>query len=651
MTRPPEKTGSTGRDVFINFNPQTSDQTTLRGVSNESATQKSHSTKNTGPSKRFQFIDNSSASSSSGNSTQVRRHVMQEFMRQKRLQERKGQDDLAKGSETSRKRSVQRIKAQRRAHQSSQSTPSSAGSSPSPSATGSIEYTQSQPLDLPGLQHEAWADDQIEEIQRNEWTLPLVGKGDPDFFFLEPSAFAKLADISPDDSSQRMSISSCDSFSSIGSPMWSESSYRYVSPDPQSALSAARTDPFDCLPMTLSQQDQELFDFYANVMPACSYGFERRSPHAHNWYLSVFIPEAMKGAVCFQNTILVHAANTQAWIKRLTETPASIEHRVRASQMLSQHFQKSPTDASDASISAILSAAALEDFDPRVERRKYAWMHFRAAVQKIRDRGGPSALVQHTRLQKLINWSDYIFSGYSSSGPSFYFHHDPTANTSDPMDAHRIAVQEVREQCEEFITFLRCTEQLAFVQARIQRTPIAVQRQPMRYTAFDPGQPLERLLASPPGLRYTETGQLKQIISRLAALLTINTAIWEYRHSTEMSEEFFCELIENIKYNELDVHLSVEALIQILLSGSNNPALLDTERPWFVGRMLKVAKRLSAPSFNKLNDVLLSYLVLGSDLHPVMSDWENELRLEILEAPLTSYVLPLMQTQSSIVQL
>jgi hypothetical protein len=644
MAQQNEKMGSAGGDVFINFKPKsTTDPAAPGEAPPEFAVQKPRPGKSTIPPTRFQFIDNTSASTSSGNSTQVRRHVMQEFMRQKRWQDKKRQENPPKDSDPSQKRSVQRIKARRRAHQL-EPTLSSTASSPSHSDTGSLDSSHSQPLILLDQGLTTWDDDQVEDIPRTDWTVTQVNKGHPDFFFLEPSAFAKLSDMSSDESSREASISSLSSFSSIDSPVLSEASYNYISPDPQSALSAARTDPFDCLPMTLSPQDQELFDFYANVMPACSYGFERRSPHAHNWYLSVFIPEAMKGAVCFQNTILVHAANTQAWVKNLAETRASIEHRARASKMLLEHFQKSPADASDASISATLSAAALEDFDPRKERREYAWMHFRAAVQKIRDRGGPSALVQHNRLQMLINWSDYIFSGYSSSGPTFYFHHDPTVMPSGHYDPHLIAVRELAEQCEEFLTFLRCTEKLAFVQAKIQKMPIANHRQPMRFTAFKPGQPLVRLLASPPGLRYTETGQLKQILSRLAALLTINTAIWEYRHSTEMSEEFFCELLDNVKHNELDVHLSVEALIQILLSGSENPALLDTERPWFVGRMLKVAKRLKWPSFQKLNEVLLSYLTLGSDLHPLISDWEYDLRLEILQAPLTSYVLPLMQT-------
>ena len=119
--------------------------------------------------------------------------------------------------------------------------------------------------------------------------------------------------------------------------------------------------------------------------------------------------------------------------------------------------------------------------------------------------------------------------------------------------------------------------------------------------------------------------------------MTINTAIWEYRHSTEFSEEFFAELMDNIMNNDLDKHISVEALIQILLSGSNNPILLHTERPWFVGRMLKVSKRLCRPTFERLNDLLLNFLSLGPGLTPVMLSWEDELRTEILQAPPVSY--------------
>ncbi|ETI27633.1 hypothetical protein G647_00082 [Cladophialophora carrionii CBS 160.54] len=584
------------------------------------------------PQRRFQFIDNSNVSSSGSNSTQVRRHVMQEYMREKRWEARSHSNIAGESHPPTRKRGVKARSQSRPTHKREERETSPAFE---PGDALRCMSLQGAPKDQ--REHQSHHDDPVEEIVRHNPDLEAVPNDPRPAFSLGSSAFAKLADmvskplVTPP--------SSVDSPDRTSPPNWQWLSCGATSqsPEPQSYLSAARTDPFDCLPIKLSAQDQELFDFYANVMPACSYGFERRSPRAHNWYLTVFIPEAMKGAVCFQNTILVHAANTQAWVQGLPETRLAIEHRAKASQLLLHHYQQHPHDTSDATISATISAAALEDFDPRIERRIYAWMHWEAVVQKIRDRGGPTALVQNNRLQMLINWSDYIFSGYKGQGATFYFDHQSSPRHTTEQEAESIGRTEIAQQTEEFITFLKCAEHLALVQAGMQSNPVSRRQQPLRFSVFLPGQPLYNLLASPNGARYTDTGQFKQIISRLGALMTINTAIWEYRHSTEFSEEFFAELMDNIMHNELDQHISVEALIQILLSGSKNPVLLHTERPWFVGRMLKVSKRLSRPTFERLNELLLSFLTLGPELSPVMVDWENELRTEILRAPLISY--------------
>ncbi|KIW79030.1 hypothetical protein Z517_08870 [Fonsecaea pedrosoi CBS 271.37] len=579
------------------------------------------------PQRRFQFIDNSDVTSMGSNATQVRRHVMQEYMREKRWEAR-SQTKAGDGAEAPTRKRPDRPRSQTRSRQRRPQTARSIPADFQDLAKGANE----------GADVTENLDGTVEEIDRQP-PYPGVARTKPSSttFRLGSTAFAKLADMVPDAPfTPPSSTRSTDSLSPQ-KRHWTSAGPSSLSPEPQSYLSAARTDPFDALPMELSPQDQELFDFYANVMPACSYGFERRSPLAHNWYLTVFIPEAMKGAVCFQNTILVHAANTQAWVQGLPETRLAIEHRAKASQLLLHHYQQFPHDTSDATISATISAAALEDFDPRIERRVYAWMHWEAVVQKIRDRGGPAALVQNNRLQMLINWSDYIFSGYKGHGATFYFDHQSSPSHSTQQEAEVIAHNEIVEQCDEFITFLKCAEHLALVQAGLQVNPISRNQQPLRYSVFSPGQPLYNLLASPNGPRYTETGQFKQIISRLAALMTINTAIWEYRHSIENSEAFFAELMDNIVHNDLDRHISVEALIQILLSGSSNPVLLHTERPWFVGRMLKVSKRLSRPTFERLNDLLLNFLSLGPGLVPVMVNWETELRTEILQAPLVSY--------------
>ncbi|KAJ9608433.1 hypothetical protein H2200_007421 [Cladophialophora chaetospira] len=582
------------------------------------------------PQRRFQFIDNSNAGTLGTNSTQVRRHVMQEYMREKRWEARTGSNTAEESHPTTRKRPD-------KPKSGSQSGPKRIKKKAVPAieTRESQHLVPSRPAPIDGNEQGQFVP--VDEVGSRLPELVKDNRKSKAIFHLGSSAFAKLAELTPNP--PFTPPSSVHSFDYTPPLKWGRSSGDLLSqsPEPQSYLSAARTDPFDSLPMQLSARDQELFDFYANVMPACSYGFERRNPLAHNWYLTVFIPEAMKGAVTMENTILVHAANTQAWVQGLSETRLAIEHRAKASQLLLHHYQQHPHDTSDATISATISAAALEDFDPRMERRIYAWMHWEAVVQKIRDRGGPAALVQNNRLQMLINWSDYIFSGYKGQGATFHFDHQSSPRHTNDHEAEAIGRTEIAQQCEEFITFLKCAEHLALVQAGMKDNPVSRRQQPLRYSVFLPGQPLYNLLASPNGPRYTDTGQFKQIISRLGALMTINTAIWEYRHSTEFGEEFFAELMDNIMHNDLDRHISVEALIQILLSGSTNPVLLHTERPWFVGRMLKVSKRLSRPTFERLNDLLLNFLTLGPGLVPVMLSWENELRAEILEAPLISY--------------
>lgn len=579
--------------------------------------------------KRYQFIDATSERVS--NSTEKRRHVMQEFMRQKRWLANRRLDDLPKSgsSESGTKRPSKKPRQQQQQ-----------GIRPIASrASTSSENIRIAPSSDPELD-----DERVEEIQRgDDFQSPCTQASGPSFAV--PSPFdGRSMEFDWEESSSAMVSSGGRTFDSPReSPCSFESRLSEeetdpllrLSPNPQTVLSAARTDPFDTLPLHLNRNDHALFDFYVNVMPACSYGFHTRSKNAHNWYTEVFVKEAMKAPVCFQNTVLVHAANTQAWVQGRTETQLSIYHRARAIHMLKTHFQKHPADNSDPAISATLSAAAVEDFDPRPERKEISWIHMRAAMHMIRNRGGPSAFQGSRRMAMLINWSDYIFAGYQTRGPSFFFDHDSSISSMG-HDAGAIGVQEIREQCDELVTFLRNTEHLALVQKlRFDKT-----NAPRRYSAFWQGAPLHRLLSSPPGLRYSHPGGRKQIISRLAALLSINAAFWAYRHSTELSERFLKELTIQVLDSELDIHLSIEALIQMLLGGSRDPALQDPDRPWFVGRMLKIAKRLSRASWAKLNDILLGFLALEDNFGPVMFSWEDELKREILEAPLTSYIMP-----------
>ncbi|PGH18094.1 hypothetical protein AJ79_00722 [Helicocarpus griseus UAMH5409] len=667
------------------------------------------------PPIRYKFIDASANSPAS--LTQVKRHVMREFVRQKKWQAQQRQDndaegdaDISAGASTGEEDKVGRTRQapkspggrkqatsdrKGKGHAQKSSSDGDDGVSHrvvdpdyqrdqlfvTPHGSGKSEETEVDPDHL-SILGELGRDVDADEF--NKWVVasssgPLTGLlpfrlADPGYgpfgdsifpsseshpFFYEPFEEEYYTDGNDAAFHSSSGLSDLRSLSPW-SPSNSASPMR-LSPSPQTQLSAARTDPFDTLPMKLDEEGKILFDFYANVMPSCSYGFHTRSPNAHNWYLQVFIPEAMKGDICFQNTILVHAANTQAWVKGLSETPAALVHRARGIEMLRKHFEQNPTDNSDAAISATLSAAAVEDFDPRPERKPISWIHMRAAMQKIRARGGPAAFQQNQRMAMLINWQDYILAGYETKGPSFYYDHTTSLPTSE--NQLPTALGEIRTQCEEFISFLHLSERLSLTQKSSQLHQFV----PSRYTAFQPDTLLFHILSSPPGIRYSIPGERKQIISRLAALMMINVAMWDHRNSPQKAETFLNGLRRKLLASEVDISSSVEALLQILLTCDDTfgfanddydfvpePAFdqlpthsreaesLPSGRPWFVGRMLKVAKRLGRPSWERLNNCLLSFLTLTAEA-PVIPSWEDDLRYEILTAPLTSYIMPLLQ--------
>lgn len=303
----------------------------------------------------------------------------------------------------------------------------------------------------------------------------------------------------------------------------------------------------------------------------------------------------------------------------------------------------------------------------------------------------------------MLTWQDYILAGYEINGPSFYFEHNPVLSPistpeswpssksqespsfmpsppystssvssgyipSSPTENHYVPqtrkplspTEEIRHQCEEFISFRKRSEQPAIYQLTTPPKKSA----PTRHTAFQNGSLLYRILASPPGRLFTSTGDRKQIISRQASLMMLNAALWDYRFSIQRSEVFLKSLIMKVLESEVDMSGSVEALLQILLAckdgftdesetsspgSSSSSEYLDAPdfsqysptatsvfaRPWFIGRMLKVARRLS--------DIFFSCLTLEVR-EPVVPSWEQELRREILEAPLTSYVMPALQS-------
>jgi hypothetical protein len=632
------------------------------------------------PPSRWQFIDLSQ--DSADNLTQVKRHVMQEYMRQKRL-ETQQQDRSDDGKDSDQKTSTKKTIKRSRTKTTKPTKESNIGGKPQRrTATCDIEKKEEgaglRIVPVPhGNSHRYHSSDYSE-----------FSSSSPS----SSSSFVRYPDTAIDGDNYGIDFGS--GFRTTP-PQSTRSTM--LSP-PRTVLSAARTDPFDTLPWNTSKEDQRLFDFYVNEMPAVSYGHHFRTKRAHNWYTEIFVPEAMKGALTFVNTILVHAANTWAWVRNENETDSTLRYRQLAISMLRDHMLKYPYDTTDNVITACMSAAALEDFDPRPGHKEISWIHMRQAQKLIRRRGGPIAF-QNTKLARLINWQDYILAGYVSDADAFHFEDEnhyshatksspigPSTtffpsppNSASPITLDRTpsptnhpfantAKEEIALECEDFLDFLTRCEHLALS----QRMKLSSKDAPVRYSAFGPGSTLHRILASPAEKRRTLTGDRKQFITRLAALMMLNVALWDYRYSVSRTEAFIEHAILQIRDSEVNVDASIEALLQILLACKDFPfnesvpftlqslslppasraigdfsqysetATSSFDRPWFVGRMLKVAKRLGLQSWLRLNNFLFECLTLQVQEH-TMRSWENDLRREILQAPLTSYVMPALQ--------
>jgi hypothetical protein len=137
----------------------------------------------------------------------------------------------------------------------------------------------------------------------------------------------------------------------------------------------------------------------------------------------------MQGVISFRNIILAHAAGVEARLRGAPMTTLVVDQRLKASQVLLYHYQQHPNDISNAKITAALSAAALECPDACLGQRGTARSHLQMAVQTIRDRGGPPALMQNRRLQMFVNWTDYILPGYDS-------HEIGSSCSNQPLTTH-----------------------------------------------------------------------------------------------------------------------------------------------------------------------------------------------------------------------
>ncbi|KAJ5835058.1 hypothetical protein N7447_001084 [Penicillium robsamsonii] len=619
---------------------------------------------------RWQFIDSSNNSRS--NLTQVKRHVMQEYMRQK-----KGGARQSESEEEQPRAKRGRPKKTRAAIRKSEKKVKSDGDY----NIGQFRARRSTRKQV------TYKEDLIVQVNRDMFASNPISS-DPSLIVSDDmSSFAPFRPSSAQSHDLPLPLDGFVDVHSQSSPTpelyfnniaWSSPStvpYQFV-PSPSTIVSDAQTNPFNALPVELGRDGHRVFDSYVNDVPACSYGTPYRSPIA-NGYTSAFVPETTKGEI--QNSLLC---------------------RDRAVSMLRESRSDIPHDISDAAIIACLNAASFEKCDHRLGHKEISSAHMRAAREMIRARGGPAAFA-NTRIGMMINWENPILPGFETHGPNFFYEYDqhtpvssetlaslphpipvphsmpsppystssafsevspsPEPRTLLPPNFQSIPIDETKFQCDEFLDFLRRCEQLALYQRDNPQSSYIT-----RHTAVQETSILNQILAAPPGARFPTPADRKQTVTRLTALITLNAAMWDYRNTPARAAIFLDTLEKSLVGSEVGMNGSVDAMLQILLDCTDGTAdswstsadgfaaagpveeLPDfsqyfltatspSARPWFTDHMLKIASRLSALSRYRVNEFLFSCLTLQVQ-EPSAGLWEEDLRQEILDQP-TTYLM------------
>ncbi|CAG7957332.1 unnamed protein product [Penicillium nalgiovense] len=639
---------------------------------------------------RWQFID--SSNNSRTNLTQVKRHVMQEYMRQKKGGTRQSESEEEE-PRAKRGRPKKTRVAKRRPEKKAKSDDDNNNNQPRARRSTRKQVTYKEDLNVE-VNCDVFASDPISSDPA------LIEPNDVPSFSPFRSSSAQPQDVPlPLDGFVDVHPQSSPShdlyFNNTSWPSQSTISYQSM-PSPNTMSSDARIDTFNTLPIELNRNGHRIFDSYLNDMPASSYESHYLSPMAHNCYTPAFVPEIMEGTVAFQNAI----SYMQLTLRKEEEIQNNLLHRGRTASVLQEHNSDNPHDISDAAIIPCLSAAALEDCDPRPGHEETSWTCMRAAREMIRARDGPAAFA-NTRIGMMTNWENYVLPGYETQGASFFYECDqnapfssdslasvpqltpkprsipsPPYSTSSafsevspsleprtilPPHSVQIPVDEIKFQCEEFFDFLRRCEQLALYQRDNPQLSYIT-----RHTAVQETSILHQILATPPDAQFTTSDNRKQMIAHLTVLMTLNAAMWDYRNTPGRAALFLDTIEKSIVDSEVSMNGSVDARLQTLLECSDGTfdgwptssdgfasaapveelpdfsqyfptATSPSARPWFAGRMLKIAQRLSPLSWYRVNEFLFSCLTLQVR-ESCMALWEADLRREILDAP-TTYVM------------
>jgi hypothetical protein len=190
----------------------------------------------------------------------------------------------------------------------------------------------------------------------------------------------------------------------------------------------------------------------------------------------------------------------------------------------------------------------------------------------------------------------------------------------------------------------------------LRRLPLSKRHLLWRKRLFAPDSTIHRICSIPANYSAWSTDRIP-VYTRLAALMHINAALWEYRGSPALHDSYLENLDRIIVENDFATSLSIGFFYYNMMkldydeADQNSKASSPTsdvnatepeKRSWFVTRILRVCKLLGKESMSFVHKALLGFLDPSStgsmDGLAFDRDWIERLRREIIASDTDSAV-------------
>ncbi|KAI1910332.1 hypothetical protein LOZ12_004691 [Ophidiomyces ophidiicola] len=354
-------------------------------------------------------------------------------------------------------------------------------------------------------------------------------------------------------------------------------------------LSPNRSDPFDTLPLSLTDESQQLVDCWTKKLSYWS---------GQNVHMKIAaFQQAMLHPMTFHVMILTYCARLRARVLGVRNTPQSFQYIATAERALSRYIEKTNNPYDE---NVIMAFSALSLQEERYGDKVKAAEHLHQAMLRLRPRTG-----MYFFQDVFVHYVRYTMG--------------PREVIGSPEDVHRL------------MSFLRSAEFAA-------KYCHPVTPSDLRMSAFQFGSTFHMLLSSGPRPSHVPDEERRWVVKygsihdlcRISSLIYITLSLMHYRNSPHMCNRFLQNALTKVNSHRLDHWPSTETLVWMLLEDPFDADLKDPHRAWIVGDLMESVQKLPQELNFQFSELLLRFLM--------MRPLDLEISVEKFEANLWAFL-------------